>query len=273
MSLTMQLMFPIERDGPAPSVLARAMSVLDAFSPADTTVSVSELGRRTGLAKSTVHRLAGELCRLGLLEQTPKGLRLGLRLFELGQLVPRQRDVREAALPLMEDLREVSRATVHLAVREGVEVVYVEILGGKASPSLPSRVGGRMPAHATGVGKAMLAFSPPEVTAERIKAGLPPCSPFTIVTPGSLLRELEQVRRTGIAYDREESGVGTVCAAAPVLGAGGLPVAALSVTGRSTQLDIERMGPAVRTTALALGRQLVAKGRTGKAPATRRQPA
>ncbi|NBM16134.1 IclR family transcriptional regulator [Streptomyces sp. GC420] len=254
-------MFPTERDTPALSVLARAVSVLDAFSPDDTAVTVSELGRRTGLAKSTVHRLAVELCRLGLLEQTPRGLRLGLHLFELGQLVPRQRDLREAALPLMEDLREVTRSTVHLAVRDGVEVVYIEILGSKAYPGLPSRVGGRMPAHATGVGKAILAFSPPEVPAERIKSGLAPCSPFTVVAPGALLRELENVRRTGIAYDREESGVGTVCVAAPVLDTGGLAIAALSATGRSTQLDIERMGPAVRTAALALGRQLAAKGR------------
>ncbi|MEU5099364.1 IclR family transcriptional regulator [Streptomyces sp. NPDC020996] len=268
-------MFPTERDAPAPSVLARAVSVLDAFSPDDAAVTVSELGRRTGLAKSTVHRLAVELCRLGLLEQTPRGLRLGLHLFELGQLVPRRRDLREAALPLMEDLREVTRARVHLAVRDGVEVFYIEILGSKAYPGLPSRVGGRMPAHATGVGKAILAFSPPEVPAERIRAGLTPCSPFTVVTPGALLRELENIRRTGIAYDREESGVGTVCVAAPVLDADGRAIAALSATGRSTQLDIERMGPAVRTAALALGRQLAAKrsGSGGPEPTARSQSA
>jgi DNA-binding IclR family transcriptional regulator len=245
------------------------MSVLDAFSPDDAGLSVSELGRRTGLAKSTVHQLAGELYRLGLLEHTPEGLLLGLRLFELGQLSPRQRHVREAALPLMEDLREATRSTVHLAVREGIEVVYVEILRAKAGPSLPSQVGGRMPAHATGVGKAMLAFSPPAAVGERIEAGLPPRSPFAIVAPGQLLRELEAVRRTGIAYDREESGIGTVCVAAPVLASNGHPVAALSVSGRSTDLDIERMGPAVRTAALALGRQLAAKG-PEKAPARRR---
>lgn len=258
-------MFPTERDTPAPSVLARALSVLDAFSPDDTAVTASELGRRTGLARSTVHRLTGELCRLGLLEQTPRGLRLGLHLFELGQLVPRRRDLREAALPLMEDLREATHSTVHLAVRDGVEVVYLEILGHQAHPGLPSRVGGRLPAHTTGVGKAILAFSPPEVVAERIEAGLPPYSPYTIVARGALLRELENIRRTGISYDREESGIGTVCVAAPVLGTDALPIAALSVTGRSSQLDIERMGPAVRTVALALGRQLAAKGTAGRA--------
>lgn len=263
-------MCPTQRDDPAgssapptarpavPSVLARAVSLLDAFHPDDPGLTVSELGRRTGLAKSTVHRMAVELCRLGLLEQTPDGLRLGLHLFELGQLVHRQRSVREAALPLMEDLREATRSTVHLAVREGIEVVYVEILRAKGAPSLPSRVGGRMPAHATGVGKALLAFSPPEVVNARIEAGLPPHSPHTIIAPGPLLRELTTVRATGIAFDREESGPGIVCAAAPVFGADGSPVAALSVSGRSSHTDVERVGLAARTAALALTRQLAA---------------
>lgn len=250
-----------------PSVLARAVSLLDAFAPDDTGLTVSELGRRTGLAKSTVHRMAQELCRLDLLEQTPDGLRLGLRLFELGQLVPRQRSVREAALLVMEDLREATRATVHLAVLEGIEVVYVEILRAKGAPSLPSRIGGRMPAHATGVGKVLLAFSPPEVAAARIEAGLPHCSPHTIVAPGALHRELAGVRDSGIAFDREESGVGIVCAAAPVLGQDGRVVAALSVSGRSSHTDVERLGPAVRTAGLALTRQLAARRRSERSVA------
>jgi DNA-binding IclR family transcriptional regulator len=249
-----------ERDDPAASTLERAVGVLDAFAADDAVLSVSELGRRAGLAKSTAHRLAAELCRLGLLERTPRGLRLGLHLFELGQLVPRQRSVREAALPLMEDLREVTRSTVHLAVLEGVEVVYVEILRPKGAPTLGARVGGRMPAHATGVGKAVLAFSPPEVVTARIDAGLPSLSPFTIVAPGALLRELSTIRATGLAFDRQESGIGTVCTAAPVLAGDGRPVAALSVSGKSSCTDAERAGVAVRTAALALGRQLAAQG-------------
>jgi len=236
------------------------MSLLWAFDPDRPELGISELARRTGLPKSTTHRLAGELVRLGLLEQAGPRLRLGLRLFELGQLVPRQRTLRDAALPFMEDLREATQNSVHLAVLEGIEVVYVEILLSRGSRSLPSRVGGRLPAHATGVGKAILAFSPPEVVTARIEAGLVRLSPHTIVTPGGLTRELRTIRSEGVSYDRQESDLGIVCAAAPVIAPDGTVTAGLSVTGRAERLDVKRMAPAVRTAALALSRALASPG-------------
>src|SRR5664279_612712 len=122
----MQGMRSTQRDSEPESVLERGMSLLWAFDPDRPELGISELARRTGLPKSTTHRLAGELVRLGLLEQAGPRLRLGLRLFELGQLVPRQRTLRDAALPFMEDLREATQNSVHLAVLEGIEVVYVE---------------------------------------------------------------------------------------------------------------------------------------------------
>lgn len=232
------------------------MSILAAFEDERADLGISELARRTGLAKSTIHRLVLELVRLGLLEPVGPGIRLGMRLFELGQLVPRQRTLKDAALPFMEDLREATQNNVHLAVLDGIEVVYVEILRVRNSQPLPSRVGGRMPAHATGVGKAILAFSGPEVVKARIDAGLPRRSPYTIIMPGALARELRTITETGVSYDRQESAVGIVCAAAPVFGEDGEVQAAISVTGRAERLDIERMSPAVRTAALALSRTL-----------------
>ncbi|HET9654315.1 MAG TPA: IclR family transcriptional regulator [Kineosporiaceae bacterium] len=245
-----------EWDGAPASVLERAISLLDAFGADRTELGISELSRRCGLAKSTTHRLAGELVRLGLLEQADGRVRLGMHLFELGQLVPRQRTLKDAAIPYMEDLREATQNNVHLAVLDGIEVVYVEIMRVRDSQPLPSRVGGRMPAHATGVGKAILAFSPPEVVKARIEAGLTRRSPFTIIMPGALARELRTIAETGVSYDRQESAVGIVCAAAPVFGADGRIAAAISVTGRAERLDVERMSPAVRTAALALSRAL-----------------
>lgn len=261
----MQGMRSADWDGAPASVLERAAGVLAAFDADRPEIGVSELARRTGLAKSTVHRLVGELTRLGLLEQSGSRVRLGMRLFELGQLVPRQRTLKEAALPFMEDLREATQANVHLAVLDGVEVVYVEILRVRDpqphAQALPSRVGGRMPAHATGVGKAILAFSPPEVVKARMDAGLPRHSPYTIIMPGALSRELRTINESGVSFDRQESAVGVVCAAAPVFGPDGLVQAGLSVTGRAERLDVERMAPAVRTAALALSRVLGAPPR------------
>lgn len=253
-------MCPTQRNAGEGSVVGRAVALLAAFGPQEGRLGYAELARRTGLPKSTVHRLAGELADYGLLERKPTGVCLGLRLFELGQRVPQQRSLRDAALPYMADLREATRQTVHLAVLEGPEVVYIEILRGPNPPPLPSQVGGRLPAHATGVGKAMLAFSPPAVIDALLAGKLARVSSRTIVAPGLLRCELERVRHLGVAYDQEESGAGIVCAASPVLRADGSAAAAVSLSGWSSHMNLDKMAPAVRTAALALSRSLYAGG-------------
>lgn len=243
--------------------LHRVVQILAAFRAEDDGVGTSELARRTGLPKSTVHRILTALVEEGLLERHGQEVRLGLRLFEIGQRVPRQRVLRDAALPYMADLREATRQTIHLAVLEGDEVVYVEILHSPGGPRLPSRVGGRMPAHATGVGKAILAFSPPEVVHRVLVGELARVSERTTVVPGLLRRELARIRQEGVAYDREESGPGIVCAASPVLGPSGAALGALSVSGWSARMRLDRIAPAVHTAALALSRALGRADRPG----------
>ncbi|GAA2408980.1 IclR family transcriptional regulator [Actinomadura vinacea] len=246
--------------------LHRVVAVLNAFRAEENAVGAAELARRTGLPKSTVHRIALSLVAEGLLERHGSGVRLGLRMFEIGQRVPRQRALRDAALPYMSDLREATGHTVHLAVLEGREVVYVEILRAPGGPPLPSRVGGRLPAHATGVGKAILAFSPPEVARAVLDGELPRLSERSTVAPGLLARELVGIRRAGVAFDHEESGHGVVCAASPVLGRGGEVLAALSVSGRSSRVRLNRVAPAVHTAALALSRTLGHRDAAAGAP-------
>ncbi len=252
----MQGMRSAEWDDDRGTVLGRAVRLLTAFDSDRPELPVAELARRAGLPKSTAHRLVGEWCGLGILERTGGGVRLGLRLFELGQLVPRQRGLREAAQPYLHDLQVATGCTVHLVVLEGVEVVYVEIMRSRGAPLLPARVGGRLPAHVTGVGKAILAYSPAAVVQERIDAGLVARTPRTITTPGRLTQELHAVRQQGVAFDREESGIGIACVAAPIFGAEETVCGALSVTGRTIDLDLPRMAPAVRTAALSLSRAL-----------------
>ncbi|TYB42529.1 IclR family transcriptional regulator [Actinomadura chibensis] len=236
--------------------LRRAVAVLAAFRADDADLGAAELARRSGLPKSTAHRIALDLVEAGLLERRGPRVRLGLKLFEIGQRVPRQRVLRDAAVPHMSDLREATRQTVHLAVLEGAEVVYVEILGSAGGPRMPSQVGGRLPANVTGVGKAILAFSPPEVVRSVLEAGLAKTSERSVTAPGLLARELERVRREGVAYDREESGTGIVCAASPVLGPDGYALGALSVSGWATTMRLAVVAPAVHTAALTLSRTL-----------------
>ncbi|WP_216205023.1 IclR family transcriptional regulator [Amycolatopsis aidingensis] len=244
-------------DGSAGATADRLARLLTAFRPGDEALGVSELARRTALPKSSVHRLTGHLRAHGLLEPAGRGgLRLGLRLFEIGQLATRQRGIVDAARPYLADLREATRNTVHLAVLEGTEVVYLDILRGPDAPRLPSRIGGRFPAHATAVGKAILAHSPESVVDTVVRAGLPRVSGRTITAPGLLRRQLGKARAEGIAYEREESGTGVVCAASPVLDGAGGALAAISISGWTNRMRTERVAPAVRTAALALSRTL-----------------
>lgn len=243
------------------SVIGRAAALLSAYDSRHLAIGVSELSRRSGLAKTTTARLAAELAQHGFLERAEgSAYRLGSRIFELGSLMSRQRQLREVALPFMADLRQVSRQTVHLAVLVGTEVLYVEIVRSRDAPRMPSEVGGRLPAHASGVGKAMLAFSPEPVVQAVLDRGLVAVGPRTITAPGLLLRELRRIRESGIAYESEESGHGVGCAASPILGPDGQVLAALSISGWTGRLDLRRVGPAVRTAALALSRDLAVRG-------------
>jgi IclR family transcriptional regulator, acetate operon repressor len=249
-------MCPAHRSDGAISATGRITSVLEAFRDDRDALTLSELARRAALPKSTAHRLTSELVRFGLLERDGGGLRLGLKLFELGQLVPQQRSLRDAARPVMADLREATRHSVNFGVLEGTDVVYIDILAGPDAPQLPTRVGGRWPAHATAIGKAIVAFSEPATAQEVVAAGLPRISERTVTAPGIFLAELGRIRDEGLAYDLEESRPGLVCVASPVHGPGGVVRGALSVSGWSARLNADWVGPAVRTAALTISRAL-----------------
>lgn len=245
-----------DRDDGPNSVIGRAMTVLACYGPGDQGLSLAELTRRSGLAKPTVHRLLAELATWRLVERSGRDWRLGIQLFELGQMVPRQRELRNAAMPFLNDLHQVTRGTVHLAILDGAEVVYIEKLARIGSPELPSRVGGRAPLHCTGVGKVLLAYSSESLFSAIVANGLRRRTPYTIVAPGILLKQLADIRHCNIAYDREESTIGVTCIASPVLDNRGLAVAAISISGLTTFLKGSQVEAAVQTAALGISRQL-----------------
>ena len=243
---------------PAPkSVLARGLSLLDAFTPGEPELSLGELAARSGLPKPTAHRLLGELVDWGALERTGHGgYRLAAKLFRLGQMVPRYRMLREAALPFLEGLQRSSRENVHLAVPDDVCTLFVEKLSGSESMVIRSRVGGRMPAHCTATGKIFLAWGGRDRFRRAVDAGLARLTPRTIVLPGLLHKDLERTRERGLGINLEEAEPGVTAVAAPVLGAHGEVVAALSITGHTRRLDLDRCGTAVQAAAGALSAAL-----------------
>jgi DNA-binding IclR family transcriptional regulator len=230
------------------------LAVLDALDGEPLTLR--ELARRTELPLATVHRVVTRLVEWGGLERVAGGVRPGLRLFELGQLVPQRAALREVALPFMGDLYAATHEVVSLAILDGTDTVWVEQLSGRLAPPVPSRVGGRLPAHVTAAGKALLAFAPGAVDI-LCDTGLTRHGPGTITDPAALRAELERIRERGIATNREESRAGVLGVAAPVLDREGAVVAALALAvARRSRSSPEAMAPAVRIAARALGRAL-----------------
>lgn len=242
------------------TVLGKTVLVLRAFTVEDKGVRLAELGRRTGLPKTTLHRLCADLVATGLLERADDEYRLGRLMFELGMRASVERDLLAIATPYLEELRASVNETVHLGVRDRTEVVYVAKLAGHRQASAPSRTGGRLGLYCTAVGKALLAYSPDDVLEAVVAAGLPRRTPRTITAPGLLARQLAQARVDGVAYEYEESRVGLVCVAAPVLDGDHNAVAAVSVAGPVTRFHPRAAADRVRTTAAGIGRALAAAG-------------
>lgn len=247
-------------------MLSKARQILDAFLDEDLGVTavltLSELARRSGVPKASVHRLCQELLEWGLLERAEPGTgyRLGLLLFEMGQRVSRQRLLRDAALRPMEELLAATGATVHLAIRAGLDVLYVEKLTGLRPVAEPSSVARRLPLHATATGKVLLAFAPRDVLDETVRAGLPRVTPRTLVSPALLGAQLDRVRRERCATEVEECRLGYASVAVPVVDGSGAVAAALSLTARTTAAPLRQYLPALRragaVTSAALGATL-----------------
>jgi len=239
------------------TVLGKAVAILRAFTANDRVLPLAELVRRTGLAKGTVHRVAGELVEHRLLDKTENGYRLSGGLFELGLQASSERTLLEIAMPFLQDLYERTHETVHLGVREGTEVVYIAKIGGHRQARSPSRTGGRMPMHCTAIGKALLATADPALRQEVLSSPLERRTPHTIVAPGVLQKQLGKVREEGVAHEHEESAPGLLCVAAPVFEADGCtPIAAISISGPVGRFRPEAHESAVRAAATALSTTL-----------------
>ncbi|MEU6645124.1 IclR family transcriptional regulator [Saccharomonospora sp. NPDC046836] len=255
----------------APSVAARVLNVLGAFSADHPVLTLSELSRRAGLPLSTTHRLVGELTARGALERdSDGGYRVGLWLWEVASLAPHGAGLRENAMPFLEDLYEATHQHVQLAVLDAAEVVYIERISARHAIKIQSRVGGRLPVHATGVGLVLLAFSPPVTQEEVLATPLRRYSPKTISSGTQLRRVLANVRRDGYVISDGQIEPDVVSVAAPVYGDGDAVVAALSVVVPVRSTDPRTLVPAVRAAARGISRALGAP-RAGRVSADARR--
>jgi DNA-binding IclR family transcriptional regulator len=240
---------------PGATVVSRTVALLTAFDETHPRLTLTELARRAGLPVPTAHRLAGELTRLGVLSREPSGeYVIGRRLWQVGLLAPAQTGLRDVAAPFLQDLYAATLATIHLAVRDGVRVLYLERLSGQRSVPVVSRTGGRLAMHATGVGKVLLAYAPPDVQ-QKVLSSLRRITPYTITQPARLRAQLDRIPADGYATTEEEMTLGACSVAVPVRH-GGAVVAALGVVVPSLRRDKARLVSALQVAAHGIGRSL-----------------
>lgn len=240
-----------------PSVTSRVIDVLEAFSAERQTLTLSEISRLSDLPLTTAHRLVAELAARALLERGEDGrYRIGLRLWEIASIAPRTVDLRETAMPFLEDLYEATHENVQLAVRDGFEALFVERLSGRDSVHVVTRAGSRLPLHATGVGLVLLAGAPHGVQEELLRGRLRRYTRYTITDPRRLRRVLAQVRRDGYVVSDRQIETISVSVAAPVRTERDGVVAALSIVVDANGTDARGYVAAVRSAAHGIARGL-----------------
>lgn len=224
--------------------IVKAMAILEAFDRERPQLSLAELSSRVAMPKSSVHRLATTLEQVGLLcrDSHSGKYRLGLKLIQLASIAFDSMELRQIARPVIEQLAAELRETVHLAVLDDGEVVYIDKIESPAKVQMVSRVGGRAPAYCTGVGKALLAFQPEEEIRRLAREkGLVPYTPATITNVEELLAHLATVRQRGYAIDQGEHESMIRCVAAPVRDHSNAVVASVSVTTVAASWDPIRL--------------------------------
>jgi DNA-binding IclR family transcriptional regulator len=264
---------PVEKPAEASDVsgldtsVGKALAVLDAFRGEGSVLGVSQVAMRACLPKSTTHRLLNLLVEHGYIERTHARYRLSRAIFELGNMVSdcRPRSLRAIAMPFMTELYESTHATVHLAVLDGHDVLYVEKIYGHHRVSLPSRVGGRVPALCTALGKAILGFSGTDTIEAAFSVPVPRLTRRTIVNQAVLRDILTRVGETGIAQDSEGSSLGACCLAAPVLARDSTVLGAVSLSFSTSERITPLAAQQLKRSAELIGERV---DRQGIAPAT-----
>ncbi|WP_301103205.1 IclR family transcriptional regulator [Propionivibrio sp.] len=232
-------------------VIERMMSLLDVLANAPEPATLKMLAQATGLHPSTAHRILAVMTQSRLVERHEASTyALGIRLLELGNIVKSRINIREVALPFMQNLHETIDESINLGIRDQDEIIYIErTSSGRSLVRVVYLVGDRAPLHLTSLGKLFLAAeSVADVCAYAKRTGLPGKTPHSLTRLDALEKELDKIRRHDVAYDNEEAEIGLRCLAAPIRDDHGCVVAGLSI---SAPTDRHEPGWAVQIKAAA----------------------
>jgi len=240
-------------------VIERMMSLLDVLAESPEPAPLKMLSKATGLHPSTAHRILAAMTHSRLVERHDTSTyALGIRLLELGNLVKSRINIREIALPVMQDLHKTIGESINLGIRDEDEIIYLErTSNGHSLVRVVYLIGGRAPLHLTSLGKLFLATDRIEnVRAYAKRTGLPGKTPYSLTRLDALEKELEKVRREDLAYDNEEAELGLRCLAAPIRNDEGTVVAGLSIsapTDRHSAGWVDHIRNATEAISRALG--------------------
>ena len=250
----------------------RALDVLLCFNRQTPELNMTQIAEQISIHKSTVHRLLKTLEKKRFVErdQTTGVYRLGIQLLQMAYLTLEQNDLRRLAAPFMRRLWEQHRETVHLAVLDQADVVFLDALESPQRVKLAAAIGQRLPAFATATGRAILGFMPDEAVQEILKRGMPHYTQHTPSSPEAFWEGRRLVQERGFALDEQEFEEGIDAVAAPILDQAGQPVAAISVAGPAYRLAHDRlmeMGPSVLTAARDIAREIDLSAHRDELPA------
>jgi DNA-binding IclR family transcriptional regulator len=238
------------------SSLARAVRILETFTPDEPALTVTEVARRSGLHLATASRIIGQLVDHGLLSRgADREVRVGMRMWELAARAAPTRSLRDAAMPYLEDLHAVVGHHAQLAVLDGAEVIFVERLSARDAVINYSQVAGRLPLHISSSGIVLMAYGPPELQERVLARPLESRTSATITTPDRLRATLDQVRRQGYALLAGHVHPDATGIAVPVRNGLGEVAAALSVIVPNDGRAVSAV-PAVLAAARGIGRSL-----------------
>ena len=242
---------------PGVSVTSRLLSIIASFDETHRSLALTELAQRADMPVPTAHRLVAELVAGGALQRRQDGRYvIGRLLWEAGLLASVRGRLAQVAEPFVSDVYAATLATVHLAIRDGQQVLYLHRLAGHATVPIVSTVGSRLPMHCTGVGKVLLAYAPRDVQ-QGVFADLVRVTPYTITRPAVLAAQLTRIVDEGVATTVEEMSLGACSLAVPIWRAGdNEPAAALGVVVPTLKRDRQRLLAALHVAARGIGRLL-----------------
>lgn len=244
----------------ARSVTGRAFAILDTFDAGHRHHSLAGIARRCNLPLTTTHRLVNELVAQGALVRVADGsYEIGSKIWRLGILASLHSDLREIALPYMEDIYQLGNDAVQIGVLDGLRCLIVERIAGSRTLSVISKPGARLPLHASGVGKILLAYGTKDLQLAALET-LDKYTGKTITNAEVLGKQLKQIKAQGYAHSQEELAEGATSLAVPIYGYGNKVIAALGIVTPVANRDMERMVSVLKVSAAALSKQLVLNG-------------